>query len=111
MRKVRIDGAASGPGALRTVWIGATRVQERFLAWEPGHRLAFTLTESNAPDLHSMAEDWVVTPDPADPAGKAILTTTIGVEAARLLSPFPGLVRVALKRSLDGAAGITTQFP
>jgi hypothetical protein len=111
MRKVRIDGAASGPGALRTVWLGATRVQERFVVWEPGHRLTFTLTQSNAPGLHSMVEDWVVMPDHADPVGRAILTTKIGVDAARLLRPFPGLVRAALKGPLKGAVGIKTKFP
>jgi hypothetical protein len=49
MKKVRIDGAASGVGTLRTVWVGATRVQERFVLWGPGHRLTFTLTGSNTP--------------------------------------------------------------
>jgi hypothetical protein len=110
MRKVRIDGGSSGVGALRTVWVGATRAQERFVVWDPGHRLTFTLTTSSTPGLHSMVEDWALAPDPGDPK-RSILTVTVGIEAARLLRPFPALVRAALARPLKGAAGITSQFP
>jgi uncharacterized protein YndB with AHSA1/START domain len=110
MKKVRIDGAPSGVGALRTVWVGATRVQERFVVWEPGHRLTFTLTTSNTPGLRSMVEDWAMGPDP-DRSAETILTVTVGIEAIRLLRPFPGLVRALMAGPLKGTAGITTQFP
>ena len=110
MKRVRVDGAATGVGALRTVWVGLTRVQERFVAWDPGHRLTFTLTGSNTPGLHSMVEDWAVAPDPQDP-GHTIVTVRVGIEAAGLLRPFPGLVRAIMSGPLKGAAGITTQFP
>jgi uncharacterized protein YndB with AHSA1/START domain len=110
MKRVRIEGAASGVGALRTVWVGATRVQERFVVWDPGRRLTFTLTDSNTPGLHSMVEDWVLTPDPESPA-HTILTVRVGIEAAGLLRPFPRLVRAIMSGPLKGAAGITSQFP
>jgi hypothetical protein len=110
MKRVRIDGPESGGGALRTVWVGATRVQERFVVWNPGHRLTFTLTHSNTPGLHSMVEDWAVVPDPQDPA-RAVLTVRVGIEAVGFLRPFPGLVRAIMSGPLKGAAGITTQFP
>jgi hypothetical protein len=110
MKRVRIDGPESGVGALRTVWVGATRVQERFVVWDPGHRLTFTLTHSNTPGLHSMVEDWAVVPDPQDPA-RAVLTVRVGIEAVGFLRPFPGLVRAIMSGPLKGAAGITTQFP
>jgi uncharacterized protein YndB with AHSA1/START domain len=110
MKKVRIDGAASGVGALRTVWVGATRVQERFVVWDPGQRLTFTLTESNTPGLHSMVEDWALAPDPQD-SQRTILTVRVGIEAVGLLRPFPGLVRAIMSGPLKGAAGITSQFP
>ena len=110
MKRVRIDGAATGVGALRTVWVGATRVQERFVVWEPGHRLTFTLTGSNTPGLHSMVEDWALAPDPQD-AARTVLTVRVGIEAARFLRLFPGLVRAIMAGPLKGAAGITTQFP
>ena len=110
MKRVRIDGAASGVGALRTVWVGATRVQERFVVWDPGHRLTFTLTGSNTPGLHSMVEDWATAPDPKDPA-HTVLTVRVGIEAVGILRPFPGLVRAVMSGPLKGASGITTQFP
>ena len=34
-----------------------------------------------------------------------------GIEAGRLLRPFPGLVRAVMTGPLKGTAGITTQFP
>jgi uncharacterized protein YndB with AHSA1/START domain len=110
MKRVRIDGPPDGVGALRTVWVGATRVQERFVVWDPGHRLTFTLTESNTPGLHSMVEDWALAPDPEDPA-RTVLTVRVGIEAVGLLRPFPGLVRALMARPLEGTEGITTQFP
>jgi Polyketide cyclase / dehydrase and lipid transport len=110
MKRVRIDGASSGVGALRSAWVGATRVQERFVVWEPGRRLTFTMTSSNTPGLHSMVEDWALEPDPNDPA-RCILTIRVGIEAVRLLRPFPGLVRAVMSGPLKGAAGITSQFP
>ena len=110
MRRVRIDGAASGLGAVRTVWVGVTRVQERFVVWDPGHRLTFTLTHSNTPGLHAMVEDWALTRDPQHPA-RTILTVRVGIEAVRFLRPFPGLVRAIMAGPLKGAAGITPQFP
>jgi Polyketide cyclase / dehydrase and lipid transport len=110
MKRVRIDGPATGVGALRTVWVGLTRVQERFVVWDPGQRLTFTLTGSNTPGLHSMVEDWATAPDPQNPA-RTLLTVRVGIEAAGILRPFPGLVRTIMSGPLRGAAGITTQFP
>jgi hypothetical protein len=57
-----------------------------------------------------MVEDWALGPDPDRPAG-TILTVTVGIEAIRLLRPFPGLVRALMAGPLKGTAGITTQFP
>ena len=110
MKRVRIDGPPDGVGALRTVWVGLTRVQERFVVWDPGHRLTFTLTGSNTPGLHSMVEDWATAVDPQDPA-RTVLTVRVGIEAVRILRPFPGLVRAIMSGPLKGAAGIATQFP
>jgi uncharacterized protein YndB with AHSA1/START domain len=110
MKRVRIDGESSGVGALRTVWVGTTRVQERFVVWDPGHRLTFSLTASNTPGLHSMVEDWAVDADPDDPS-RSVLTVRVGIEAAGPLRRFPGLLRALMAGPLKGAAGITTQFP
>jgi hypothetical protein len=35
----------------------------------------------------------------------------VGIEAARFLRSFPGLVRTIMSGPLKGAAGITSQFP
>ena len=87
------------------------------MVWDPGQRLTFTLTGSNTPGLHSMVEDWAAAPhprDPTDPTGPAdpartLLTVRVGIEAAGILRPFPGLVRAIMSGPLKGAAGITTQ--
>jgi uncharacterized protein YndB with AHSA1/START domain len=111
MKKVRVDGPATGVGAVRTVWVGGSRVQERFLEWAPADHLTFALVSSNTPGLVSMVEDWAVAADPQDPT-KTILTITIGVTPARPLRPFPGLVRAILTRATKkGQDGIATQFP
>jgi hypothetical protein len=108
MRKVRIDGPSSGVGALRTVWVGATSVQERFLVWEPGQRMTFVITAMNIPGIRSMVEDWVLTPGAA--AGTTRLTTTIGVEAAGPLRTVPKLVHKMMASATKGSAGLATQF-
>ena len=110
MKKVRVDGPATGVGARRTVWVGTTRVQERFLEWEPGVRLTFAIVASNTPGLASMVEDWAVAPDPENPA-RSILTVTIGVEPAGFLRRLPKLVRALMERTTAGMAGIVAEFP
>jgi uncharacterized protein YndB with AHSA1/START domain len=109
MRKVRVDGPASGVGALRTVWVGATSVQERFLVWEPGQRMTFVITSMNIPGVRSMVEDWVLTPGSS--AGTTRLTTTIAVEASGPLRAVPKLVHKMMASATKGSAGLATQFP
>jgi hypothetical protein len=69
-----------------------------------------------------MVEDWAMAPHPQDPAdptspadpthpARTLLTVRVGIEAAGILRPFPGLVRALMSGPLKGAAGITTQFP
>ena len=108
---VRIDGAASGVGALRTVWVGATRVQERFVVWDPGQPpdVHPDRVEHPGPALHGRGLGHG--PRPRGPRPRTILTVRVGIEAAGLLRPFPGLVRAIMSGPLKGAAGITTQFP
>jgi uncharacterized protein YndB with AHSA1/START domain len=109
MKKVRIDGADSGVGATRTVWVGSTRVAERFIEWRPGERVTFAIIGSNTPGLGSMVEDWAVAADPTD-ASRSVLTATVGIAPSGLLRPFPGLVRAIMRQATKGAAGITSQF-
>jgi uncharacterized protein YndB with AHSA1/START domain len=109
MKKVRIDGTDTGVGATRTVWIGTTRVAERFIEWRPGERVTFAIIGSNTPGLGSMVEDWAVAADPAD-ANRSVLTATIGIQPSGLLRPLPGLVRGIMRQATKGATGIASNF-
>jgi uncharacterized protein YndB with AHSA1/START domain len=106
MRRVRIDGPATGVGALRTVWVGPTRVQEHYIVWEPGHRITFHVVRSSAPGLRVMVEDYQISPHP----GGSKLTITVGVEAKGPFRWLPGLVRFVVGRPTSGVLGITTVF-
>jgi uncharacterized protein YndB with AHSA1/START domain len=102
MRRVRIDGAAAGVDALRTVWVGPARVQERFVVWEAPHRLSFSIVASNLPGLEAMVEDWVLT----ERNGACRLTITIGAEAKKAVGAAAPLLREVLVRSTAGATGV-----
>ncbi len=106
MRRVRIDGPATGVGALRTVWVGPNRVQEHFTVWEPAHRITLHIVESNAPGLRVMAEDYRISPE----TDGSRLSVTIAVEAKGPFRLMPGLVRMIVGRATSGALGITTVF-
>lgn len=111
IRKVRLDGdgRTSGVGAQRTVWVGATRVSETFIEWEPAARLTFAITGFNLPGVGAMVEDWAVAPDPAN-RGCSVVTMTIGVEPKGPLRPMAGLLRAALTRATKGGRGIENAF-
>lgn len=108
MRKVRIDGARRGPGALRTVWVGATSVQERFDVWEPGERLGLSMTAMNLPGLKSMAEEWQVAPTGET---SSRLTITVGFEPRFPLRPLGSLLRAVVHSATRGGANIVSMFP
>jgi hypothetical protein len=107
MRRIRLDGPSSGVGALRTVWVGATSVQERFDIWEPGVRLGLTMTKANLPGLRRMAEEWAITPL-GEYASR--LTVTVGIEARLLLRPFGPLVKAGVHGATRGGANVTSMF-
>ena len=65
-------GPATGVGAVRTVWVGTTRVQERFVLWEPGARMSFVLTSMNVPGLVAMVEDYALAPGPIGSAAPRV---------------------------------------
>ncbi|MGH9124152.1 MAG: SRPBCC family protein [Acidimicrobiales bacterium] len=106
MRRVRIDGQDRGVGALRTVWVGLNRVQERFNVWDEPRRVAFNIVSSNVPGLHSMVEDYQIEEAP----GGTKLAITVGVEGAGPLRLLPGLVRAIVARPTSGVLGISSAF-
>jgi hypothetical protein len=106
MRRVRIEGRATGLGTRRTVWVGATTVHEHFIVWEPPARLTLHIVESNVPGLRVMAEDYRIAPAP----GGSTLSITIGVEAHVPLRYLPGVVRFVVARATGGVLGITSAF-
>lgn len=53
------DPAGTTVGSKRTVKVGKNTIEETFLAWEPGHRLAFRFEKSDLP-VSAFAEDYIV---------------------------------------------------
>jgi hypothetical protein len=103
MRRVRVDGPASGVGARRTVWVGLSRVTEEFVVWEPGRRLVFDIVASNLPGLDAMTEVWSLTPV-TDASCR--LDVVVAVAPKGPLRRAPALVRWVIARATRGAAGI-----
>ena len=102
MRRVRVDGAASGEGALRTVWVGASRVQERFSRWDEHRGLTLSVIRSNLPGLRALVEDWSLEPD----GDGTRLTLRIGVEATRPFDAFPRFVRLVVTAATKGTESL-----
>lgn len=82
----------TGLGATRHVELRAFgRFDERFITWEPGKRLAFTMTASDSPLARSIAEDWVL--QPLDGGG----TTRVDWSFAADPTPIGAVIRKPLE--------------
>ncbi|MDQ2726717.1 MAG: SRPBCC family protein [Actinomycetota bacterium] len=97
LRRARVDGRATGVGATRTVWVGPVTVREKFVVWEPDTRFSFTLTESRAPGLASMVEDWQLEPVGA---GRTRVRYVIGVATAGLGGALDPLARLGARHTV-----------
>ena len=86
-RSVWRTGATSGVAAEREVDMRMFgRFRERMLVWQPGERLAFTMTATSSPLVARMAEDWRLT---ASPTGTTLAWTVAATPttAGRALMP------------------------
>ncbi len=86
-----------GVGSTRVVAIGPLRAWERFIAWEPGARMAFVITETNLPGIKAMMEDLQLQ---MEGEGKTRIRYRIALQFAWPLQPFGSIVRMLLNHIL-----------
>ena len=72
-----------GPGAVRDIRLRWITVTERFLAWEPGRRFAFSSDAMTLPLVRQMIEDISFTPH----ADGTLLEWTVHLTPRRWLRP------------------------
>jgi hypothetical protein len=77
------------------------RFEERFLAWEPGKRFAFTMIASTSPLARQMAEDYRLTRE----AGGTRLEWTIGAVPTTIGRVGTPALRLVSKRLFSGLIG------
>jgi len=70
------------------------KFDERFIAWEPGKRYAFTMTASTSPLTARMAEDWKLSRD----GNGTRLEWTVAAVPTRLGRGATPVLRVVLRR-------------
>ena len=90
LSSVTVTFAPEGVGGGRDVKVPGMTVRERFTAWDPPHRFAFTLFEGPRM-MTSMAESVVLEPD----GDGCTITYIQGIEPAK---GFGWLVKAAAKR-------------
>ena len=107
---VVVGPLTTGVGAMRRVKAGGVRFEERFVDWEDGVRVTFSVLTASAPGFRSLVEDWSVAPDVADPS-KSVLTQTMGVALNGALRPLAGVLRWYLQRATRrGTLGMVKRF-
>jgi len=108
LMKVEVTLGAEGVGGGRQVWMPAVTVQERFTAWDPPTRFAFTIVEGPRV-IASMAELIEIAPD----GDACTVTYTQGIEPAKWFGLFwkVGAWRMnrQMKKALDNLAELVTQ--
>jgi uncharacterized protein YndB with AHSA1/START domain len=98
---------AGGVGSTRFVHIDLFKVHERFIAWDPPHRWAFTILDANFPGIISVVEHALI-----EPAldGKTRVTYVMASEVAPYTRPLGPALRWRLTGLFKkGLAGIENQ--
>jgi hypothetical protein len=84
-----------GVGSTRVVDLKLLSVKERFIAWQPGERLAFTITATSLPIFTRAVEDLQLSPVGAD---SPRVRWTVHYELPRAMRPFDFLARAIFGR-------------
>jgi len=108
MKSCRTTSAASGGvGSTRFVHVDLFKVNERFVAWDPPHRWAFTILDVNLPGVVSVVEHALI--EPAG-TGETRITYVMASEVASYLRPLVPILRWRLTGMLrKGLAGLEGQ--
>jgi uncharacterized protein YndB with AHSA1/START domain len=93
-----------GVGSTRWIHVDLFKVNERFVAWDPPHRWAFTILDLNLPGVISVVERALIKPTGE---GKTEVSYTMASEVAPYLRPLVPLLRWRLSAMFaKGLAGI-----
>ncbi|RZS39028.1 polyketide cyclase/dehydrase/lipid transport protein [Herbihabitans rhizosphaerae] len=102
----RIDWTSPRPFGVGTTRTARTTgglyvINERFIVWEEGRRMAFGVETANLPVFRSFGEDYIVEPLSAD---RCRFTWTIAGRPHPLIAPIAAPLRKLGARSLFGDA-------
>ena len=89
-----------GVGARRVIHMDIMSAREEFLAWEPGERFAFCLTEATLPLAKRLVEDYRLSPLAG---GRCAFEWDVYYEPRTLLRPFTPLLRLNFGRMFQRA--------
>jgi uncharacterized protein YndB with AHSA1/START domain len=97
---------AEGVGATRWIHFDLFKINERFIAWDPPRRWAFTILDANLPVFVSVVEQALI--ESVDD-GKTVVTYVTAADVAPYLRPIVPLLRWRVgnlfKKGLAGIEG------
>jgi uncharacterized protein YndB with AHSA1/START domain len=97
VKEAIVLGPAEGIGARRRVKVPGMKVDEEFIAWEPGRLFAFTATNVKPPVFRSLVEHCRI--EPTDDGG-CTATWTMCIGPSTLAAPLLKLARPQLVKTV-----------